>query len=187
MLSQKIAAGGGSGFGFSRTIQTTAASIPGTLSNYTVLVCANGAAPCNASVPGLNQSGGGAHVQNASGFDIVFSSVSDCSSGLLSWETEKYVGSTGEMIAWVKIASLTASTNQFFMCYGNTLISTFQGGSVGNAWDTSYKGIWHLPNGSSLSALDSTSNANNGTINSARVTTTSPTIIVLQPFFLHTE
>ena len=27
-------------------------------------------------------------------------------------------------------------------------------------WDANYKGVWHLPNGTSLSLLDSTSNAN---------------------------
>ncbi len=169
-----VAAGtvaGGGGGTYSRTIQTTAGQIPGTLSNYTILVCANGSSPCNASISGLNQSGGGAHVHNSNGYDIVFSSVSDCSSGLLSWEMEKYTASTGEMVAWVLISSLTASTNQFYMCYGSASISTFQGGSTGAAWDSNYKGVWHLPNGSSLSALDSSSNANNGTVNSATATT----------------
>ena len=34
-------------------------------------------------------------------------------------------------------------------------------------WDSNYVGVWHLPNGTTLSANDSTSNANNGTINGA--------------------
>src|SRR5207253_1760619 len=31
-------------------------------------------------------------------------------------------------------------------------------------WDANYKGVWHFTNGTTLSATDSTSNANNGTI-----------------------
>lgn len=159
------------GYTYSRTIQTTAASIPVTQTNFTILVCANGSSPCNASVPGLNQSGGGAHVQNSNGYDIVFSTASDCSSALLSWEMEKYVAATGEMEAWVLIPSLTSSTNQIYMCYGNSAISSFQGGSTGAAWDSSYKGVWHLPDGSSLTANDSTSNGYNGTVTGATATT----------------
>ncbi len=34
-------------------------------------------------------------------------------------------------------------------------------------WDANYQGVWHLPNGSTLSAADSTSHGNNGTINNA--------------------
>jgi hypothetical protein len=32
-------------------------------------------------------------------------------------------------------------------------------------WDSNYLGVYHLPDGSSLTALDSTTNANNGTLN----------------------
>jgi hypothetical protein len=51
------------------------------------------------------------------------------------------------------------------MCYGKSSVSSFQGGAVGSAWDGNYKGVWHLPNGTSLTANDSTSNGKNGTIN----------------------
>jgi RHS repeat-associated protein len=36
-------------------------------------------------------------------------------------------------------------------------------------WDSNYKGVWHLPNGTTLSATDSTNNANNGTLDYAPV------------------
>ena len=35
-------------------------------------------------------------------------------------------------------------------------------------WDANYQGVWHLPNGTTLSATDSTSNGNNGTIANAQ-------------------
>jgi hypothetical protein len=48
------------------------------------------------------------------------------------------------------------------MCYGNSSVSTYQGGSVGAVYDSHFKLIWHLPNGSTLSVNDSTSLGNNG-------------------------
>ncbi len=162
------------GYTYSRTVTTTHTSVPSTQTSFTILVCANstmGNGNTCGTVAGLNQSGGGAHVQNSNGYDIVFSTATDCSSGLLNWEMEKYVAATGEMYAWVKISSLSSSAdNVIYMCYGNSAISTFQGGSVGSAWDSNYQGIWHMPDGSSLSATDSSTHSNNGTINSALAT-----------------
>src|SRR6266550_5552271 len=51
------------------------------------------------------------------------------------------------------------------MCYGNASITTNQSNKTA-VWDANYKGVWHLPNGSSLTANDSTSNGINGTITS---------------------
>jgi hypothetical protein len=148
---------------YSRAITIQGSQVPSTQTNFTVLVCANGASPCNTSVSGLNQTGAGAHVANANGDDIIFTSDSSCTSKL-NWEMEDYVPSTGEMEAWVLIPSLTTSNQTMYMCYGNSAISTFQGGATGSAWDSNYGGVYHLPNGSSLSANDSTSNGNNGTV-----------------------
>jgi hypothetical protein len=50
-----------------------------------------------------------------------------------------------------------------YMWYSNSTVSTFQGGAVGSVWDSNFKAVWHLPNGTSLSASDFTSNAVNGT------------------------
>ena len=158
-------------YSYYRAITINAATYnPGSETNFTVLVCANGSSPCNTSVAGLNQSGGGAHVQNSNGYDIIFTSDAGCTTKL-NWEMEKYVASTGEMEAWVLISSLGTSNQTIYMCYGNSGISTFQGGTTGTAWDSNYKGIWHLPDGSTLSANDSTSNAVNGTSNGATATT----------------
>ncbi len=163
------------GYSYSRSISPCQSSTcPADQTNFTVEVCANstpGTGTCT-TVAGLNQTGGGAHVTNSSGYDIVFSTVSNCSSGLLNWETEKYVASTGELIAWVNFSTLHATPDTIYMCYGNSGISTFQGGATGTAWDTNYKTIWHLPDGSSLSANDSTSNGNTGTLTNTPTATT---------------
>jgi hypothetical protein len=168
----------GNGFSYCRQITLNLATYnPGSQSNFTVLVCANGASPCNTSVGGLNQSGGGAHVQNSNGYDIVFTSDAGCTTDL-NWEKESYVASTGEMEMWVLVTSLGTSNQSIYMCYGNSSISTFQGGATGSAWNTNYKAIYHLPNGSTFGLNDSTSFGNtavapasNGGANPATATT----------------
>ena len=44
--------------------------------------------------------------------------------------------------------------------------------NASGVWDTNYKGVWHLPNGTSLTANDSTNNANNGTLSGTPPTAT---------------
>ncbi|MGA2475217.1 MAG: DUF2341 domain-containing protein [Terriglobia bacterium] len=107
----------------------------------------------------------GGQVQSSSGYDIVFTSDSGCSS-LLNWEQESWNGTTGAVIYWVQIPTLSAGSNTvIYLCYGNSAITSFQGGATGAAWNDGYfQGVWHLANGTTLSALDSTANGNNGTL-----------------------
>jgi hypothetical protein len=161
-----------SGYSYQRQISVCQNSkCPSSQTSFTVLVCFNGASPCNTSVAGLNQTGGGAHVQNSNGYDIVFSTTACASPTLMNWETETYVASTGELEAWVLVTSLSSGGNTIYMCYGNASISTFQGGATGTAWDSNYKMVWHLPNGTTLNASDSTTNGNTGTIGGATAVT----------------
>lgn len=101
------------------------------------------------------------------GDDIVFT---DSSGTVLDHEIEKYVTGTGELEAWVEIPTLSASSNTtIFMYYGNSGASNQQNPT--GVWDSDYKGVWHLPNGSTLSALDSTGNNYDGTITTPTATT----------------
>jgi hypothetical protein len=148
-------------FTYARSVTIDATKVPATQTNFTVLVCANSAAPCDASVSGLNQSGGGAHVTQADADDIVFTSDNACTT-LLSWEIERYAPSTGELVAWVKVASVSSSSDTvIYMCYGDSGTTMFQGGSTGAAWDSAYTLVAHLGDGTTLSGNDSTSNGNN--------------------------
>jgi len=157
-------------YSYSRSVKVDHTQVTGgsDLTQFPILVCGNGSSPCNASISGLNQSGGGAHVQNSSGYDIVFGTDSACQN-LLTWEMENYVASTGEFEAWVTNTSTALSHSAdttFYMCYGNSSISSFQS-TASSVWDSNFIGVWHL---SSLTA-DSTSNANNFTNHSATTTT----------------
>jgi hypothetical protein len=92
--------------------------------------------------------------------DIIFTSDAGCTTKL-NWEIASYTASTGAIEAWVQVPMVSHSSNTtIYMCYDNASVNTYQG-SAASTWDSNFKGVWHLPNGSSLSASDSTSNAYN--------------------------
>ncbi len=156
-------------FGYYRTITIDHTKVPSTQSSFTVMVCANltlGNGNTCGTVTGLNQSGGGAKVLNANGYDIVFSSSdSTCQTNVMHWEMPVYTASTGEMVSYVLITSLSTSIDTtIYMCYGNSGISSFQGGASSGVWDSNYLGVWHLQG---TSALTDSIGSNNGTNHSA--------------------
>lgn len=156
-----------SGYTYQRTItisSTNVSNVLGTLSNFPVLVSTN-----DVSLSTTTGSGGRL---NSSGMDLIFSTMSDCSFKLF-WDTEtvQNVG-ISTFNAWVNLpvlttATLTAAT--FYMCYGQSGITTYQGIST-NTWDSNFKGVWHLPGVGGLGLGDSTSNSltmtNNSTVTS---------------------
>ncbi len=115
--------------------------------------------------------GNGGNVTNANGYDIIFTSDA-AGSSTMTFERESYNASTGAVDFWVKIPTLSHTTDTIiYMFYGNSGITTDQSNSTG-VWDSNFKAVWHLPNGSTLSANDSTSNANNGSLVSAPTAST---------------
>jgi len=103
-----------------------------------------------------------AHAQ-ASGNDILFTSSDGVTK--LSHEIERYTSATGALVAWVRVASLSSTTDTvLYMCYGNPSAPNQQAPT--NVWDANYRAVWHLResgNGTAGEFKDSTSNANNGT------------------------
>ena len=112
--------------------------------------------------PALKTIANGGHVANANGFDIGF--YADSGGTIkLKWEVEKYDGTTGNLIAWVKIPSVSNTTDTvFYLMYGDSSINTDQSDPV-NTWDTNFKAVYHFGNGTTLTATDSTG-GNNGTL-----------------------
>lgn len=100
----------------------------------------------------------GGDVESSNGFDITFTS-SDGSTQL-EHELESYNASTGEVIAWVKIPTLGATTDtDFFVYYGNSSQTTSQNST--DTWDSNYQLVYHMEDGTT----DATSNNNIGTDN----------------------
>jgi len=161
------------GYSYQRIVTLGSSSvIPASQSSFTVLVCGNAASGvCNASVAGLNQSGAGAHVLNLdtatspytatfpAPADLIFSTTACASPTLMNWEIDNYVASTGELEAWVLVTSLAAN-GTFYLCYGNSAITAFQGGTLGSAWDSNIYQVFHLGNASTISTTDFKGNAN---------------------------
>lgn len=109
--------------------------------------------------------GSGGRVHNSSGYDIGFFSDSALTTPLF-WEVERYISTTGELVAWVKVPSLShTSDTVIYVGYGDSGISTFQS-TASSVWDSNFKGVYHLPDGTSLGVNDSTSGGlGNGTTN----------------------
>ena len=119
----------------------------------------------------LKTVGNGGKVQSSSGYDIFFTSDS-AGNTLLSWEQVNWGASTGTVEYWVKVPTVSASVDTvIYMWYGNASTSSFQGGSLGAAWNSNFKHVMHLKDGSSLTTTESTTNGNDGTSSSATAAT----------------
>ncbi len=107
------------------------------------------------------------HVYNSNGYDIVFTDIND---NKLDHEIEKYTASTGEIVMWVEIPSLSnTSDTTINMYYGNSSIGSSQENKTG-VWLSQYKGVWHMNDASNSTITDSTSYLNTWT----KLSTTEP-------------
>ena len=138
-------------YSFYRSVTIDHTKVPNTdQAAFTFLVCANGSSPCNASVSGLNQSGAGAKVQNANGYDIGFFTDTGCTTKVTGWDIDRYVASTGELEAWVNAGTVShTSDTVVYLCYDDSGISTYQS-TRANAYDSHTKAVAHFGDGSTL-------------------------------------
>ncbi len=150
------------GYSYSRAITIDHTKVPNTdQSNFPVLF--------SGTYPYLATAANGGKAQNANGYDIIFTSDA-AGTNKLDHELESYSATNGTIIAWVRIPTLSHTTDTaIYIWYGNSAVTTSQENRTG-VWDGNYKSVWHLPNGTVLSAGDSTSNGNNGTNSGATAT-----------------
>src|SRR6266571_3245031 len=128
------------------TIDHTKVSGGSDLSNFPLLVSITDVS--------LKTAENGGRVQSVSGFDIIFTNSTETIK--LDHEVQSYTASTGKIVMWVRLPTLSASVDTvIYLYYGNIGVSTSQSNPTG-VWNTNYKGVWHLGEISG-SALDSTS------------------------------
>lgn len=146
-------------YGYRRAITIDHTKVPNTdQSNFPVLI--------SGTFSYLATVANGGKVQSANGYDIIFTNDAPGSTKL-DHEIESYNPATGAISFWVRIPVLSHITDTvIYVQYGSSAITTSQENKAG-VWDSGYKGVWHLGNGTSLNVSDSTSNANNGTNNGA--------------------
>ncbi len=114
--------------------------------------------------PNLATVANGGSVGKSDGTDILFTAADGLTK--LNHELESYNPTTGAVVAWVQVPSVSPSADTpLYIYYGNASASNQQ--NPAGVWDSNYKGVYHFGNGTTLSASDSTSNANNGTITGA--------------------
>jgi RHS repeat-associated protein len=120
--------------------------------------------------PLLATTASGGHVASSNGYDIIFT-LDAAGQNKLDYEMEEYNSTTGQVIAWVRIPTLTHSTDTvIYVFYGNSGVTTSQQNSPG-VWNGNYIGVWHLANGITQFPEDSTSNGNAGIVEGASATT----------------
>jgi hypothetical protein len=155
-MAGSLAAQGG--YGHHRAITISHSKVPNTdQTNFPVSI--------SGTYSYLATAANGGAVQNANGYDIVFTSDA-AGANPLSFEREKYVAATGEVDFWVRIPTLSHTADTaIYMWYGNASVVTDQAAPA-QVWDSYYEGVWHFANGTALSGNDSTSNGfaltNNG-------------------------
>lgn len=116
------------------------------------------------TITDLRFTGSGGKVGKSDGTDILVTASDGTTK--IPHELEFYSSSTGETVLWFKSSTSTpisTSTNTgYYLYYGNSGASDQQ--DAANVWDSNFKGVWHLGNGTTLSALDSSTNDADGTI-----------------------
>lgn len=136
-------------------------SLSGNLTDYPLLISGTYSYLATVANGGL--------VQNTNGYDVGFFTDTNCTTKL-PWEVETWTAGSGLVNYWVQVPSISKTASiTFVMAYDNSSISTDQSNKTGT-WPSTFQGVYHLPNGTSLTVNDSTSNANNATNNGATAT-----------------
>ena len=103
-----------------------------------------------------------------SGCDVRFMA----SDGITELNYEKELWSTSLLtnsIFWVQVPLLTNGAS--IIAYWGKSTTSPAYTTNGATWDNSHVGVWHLPNGTTLTANDSTTNAMNGAVSNVVATT----------------
>jgi RHS repeat-associated protein len=151
------------GYSYQRAITIDHTQVPNTdQTNFPFLF--------NTADPTLATTTNGGHVTNPNGYDIIFTS-DPAGQNILNYEMEEYDPVHGQVVAWVRIPTLShTSDTVLYVFYGNSSVTASQQNPTG-VWDRNYVGVWHVANsGGQLSLADSTSNGNNATNNGATAT-----------------
>lgn len=130
-----------------RSVTIDATKVDSDLTDYPFLF--------NSTIAEFKTTANGGHIENtasggASGSvtvpaDLVFCTDKDDPNGTkLDFEVEKYDPATGELVAHVRIPSLSSTSDTtIYICYGDSSVTTSQENVTG-VWDANFKGVWHL-------------------------------------------
>jgi len=139
-------------WGFRRKITIAPSTVEADLANFPILI---DTARMNGFQTSLKQEA------QKNGDDILFTNVDGTP---LDHEIESYDGNSGALTAWVRLDSVSStSETAFFVYYGNPDAANQE--SKADTWNSDYAGVWHLdeaPADGAAGHEDSTSNDNTG-------------------------
>lgn len=135
-----------SGYNYVRAITIDHTKVPNTdLTSFPFLFTTTDTA--------LATSANGGHVLNANGYDIIFTSDA-AGTQLLDYEVESYNAATGQIVAWVRIPTLSHSTDTvIYLLYGNSSVTASQQNTK-SVWDSNYGGVFHISGTGTTLAAD---------------------------------
>lgn len=117
--------------------------------------------------------GNSGHIQNTVSFngvtvpaDINFYSDAGRTTAI-PFEIAAYSATTGQIEIWAKITISHTVDTVIYCAYDDAAVTTYQGGAIGDAWDSNHTAVYHFGDGTTLSLVDSTSNGNTLTNNDA--------------------
>ncbi|MBT30455.1 MAG: hypothetical protein CMO01_12420 [Thalassobius sp.] len=142
------------GYNFMQTIEVDHTKVASDLTQFPLLI--------NVTEDDLKHVDNGGNVEEVNGYDIIF--TSDDQTTILDHQIEKYDPTTGELIVWVGIPTLSSSVNTSIeMYYGNSSVSTDP--STTDVWDSNFERVLHLDG-----VTDGTANSLDGTNNGSSST-----------------
>ena len=152
-------------YAYKATVTLSSASGGSDLSNYTAAI--------KLLDTTFKPSGSGGQIQHSgvpwtnaqtAPYDLIVTANSDCSSSSEKWEVEWWDQANGGVYIHKLFTTYSHTTGPVvYVCYGNAAVNTYQGGAKGAAW-VGYTGVYHGGTPTTLSIVDSTSNANDCTL-----------------------
>ena len=139
------------GWGYRQQITIDHTKVYANLTDFPVLI--------NTTNANWKSTGNGGYVGQADGGDFLFTAADGVTK--LNYQIEKYDPTTGQLVAWVRVPSLSTVTDTTIDLYYGNAAAVDQWNPQG-VWDANYKGVWHQDEASGNFA-DSTSNGNTGT------------------------
>jgi YD repeat-containing protein len=145
----------GGGYAYRRTITIDHTKVPNTdQSNFPLLI--------SGTYSYLATVANGGNVQNANGYDVIFTSDVSCATKL-DHEVQMYSATTGTVNYWVRVPVVSHTNDTtIYVCYGNSAITTDQSNKTG-VWDSNFKAVYHLDDqAANTTVSDSSANGSNG-------------------------
>jgi hypothetical protein len=158
----------GNGYLYCRELTVDHTKVPSNQASFPFPVCFDSsiAANCSANAKELATEANGGRLTNASGFDFIFTS-DNAGTTPIPYERAIQNTTTGAAELWVNGGTLSSTVDtKIYLFYHNNSVTTDQSNPTA-VWDVNYRGVHHFnqQSGNVVAAADSTSNANNLTLN----------------------